>query len=137
MDDIHLSRELLRAVHDRKVPGNILEEIKTEHLLSRCPHCRAEVQAYEAEVRRRVPLFSRVLQVVLAKLKPLLHPASREQARAERDLRDLLERTPEDRVGVVARARSRFRQPALVRLLLEESRKRAPGDPAEAYLLWP
>jgi tetratricopeptide (TPR) repeat protein len=84
---------------------------------------------------RRDASAPRVLRVVLTKLKPLLPPASRELARAERDLRALLERTPEDRVGLVARAWSRFRQPALVRLLVEESRRRAPGDPVEAYRL--
>jgi tetratricopeptide (TPR) repeat protein len=73
--------------------------------------------------------------MVLTKLKRLLHPATRELARAERDLRDLLGRTAEDRAGMIGRARSRFRQPMLVRLLLEESRKRIPADPAEAYLL--
>ena len=60
MDDIHLSREILRAVHHGKVPQNVLDEIKTEHLLSRCPHCRAVVQAYEAELKLGPSVFSRI-----------------------------------------------------------------------------
>jgi hypothetical protein len=65
MDDIHLSRQILRAVEQGKLPRSFLEEIATEHLLSRCPHCRAEFDAFEAErqagtsVLRRLFLLSR------------------------------------------------------------------------------
>jgi len=133
MDDIHLSREILRAVHHGKVPQGVLEEIKTEHLLSLCPHCSAEVRAYETELRGGAPVLSRVFQIVSATLERLAATASREAAQAERDLRALLPSTPEERVRLVEGARSRFRNPALVKLLLEESHKRLPGEPAEAY----
>lgn len=133
MDDIHLSREILRAVHDRKLPQSFLEEIKTDHLLSRCPHCRSEVQAYEAELRGGVPVFSRVVRIVSDTLERLVTPAFRDVARAGRDLRALLPLAPEERTRLVERSRSRFRSPTLVTLLLEESRKRLPGDSFEAY----
>src|SRR6185436_16610774 len=135
MDDIHLSREILRAVHHGMVPQSVLDEIKTEHLLGRCPHCRAEVQAYEAELKVGGSVFSRVLRIVSSTLERLVGPASRESARAERDLRALLPLAPEERAKLVEDARSRFRRPALVKLLLEESRKKLPGDPVEAYHL--
>jgi tetratricopeptide (TPR) repeat protein len=133
MDDIHLSREILRAAHDGRVPQSLLEEIKTEHLLSRCPHCRAEVQAYETELRGGVSVLSRVLQIISATLKRLVHPDSREVAHADRDLRELLPLSPDERTKRIDRARNRFRHPALVRLLLEESRRQIPSDPTGAY----
>jgi tetratricopeptide (TPR) repeat protein len=133
MDDIHLSREILRAIHDGRVPQSVLEEIKTEHLLSRCPHCREEVQAFEVELRGGVPVFSRVFQLVSATLERLVTPVAREMTQVEQELRELLLLTPEERSRQVERARNRFRRPALVKLLLEESRRRLPGDPTEAY----
>lgn len=135
MDDIHLSREILRAAKDGRLPQGALEEITTEHLLGRCPHCRAEVEAYEAECRAGAPGLKRVLQMLSVAYERLVAPASREVVRAERDLRELLSLPSEARVVRIERARHRFRQPALVRLLLEESRRRLPGDPVEAFNL--
>jgi tetratricopeptide (TPR) repeat protein len=68
-------------------------------------------------------------------LDRLVAPISRQVARAERDLLELLPLAPEERSRRIERARSRFRNPALIKLLLEESRRRLPGDPAEAYHL--
>jgi tetratricopeptide (TPR) repeat protein len=56
-------------------------------------------------------------------------------AGAERDLRELLSLSSGARVVRIERARNRFRQPVLVRLLFEESRRRLPGDPGEAFEL--
>ena len=135
MDDIHISRELLRAVDDGRVPMDVLDAIKTEHLLSRCPHCRAEVQAYKAECRARSSALSRLLQTVSALLGRLVTLGSRETRRAERDLRELLLLPQEERIRRIERARSRFRSPALVRLLLEESRRHASLQPATSLHL--
>src|SRR5215213_2086848 len=38
MDDIHISREILRAVQEGKVPRSVVDEITAEHLLRLCPH---------------------------------------------------------------------------------------------------
>jgi tetratricopeptide (TPR) repeat protein len=54
-------------------------------------------------------------------------------AQAERDLLELLPLSSEERLRRVDRGRNRFRHPALIRMLLEESRRRLPGDPSEAY----
>lgn len=135
MDDIHLSREILRAVKNGILPQSVVGEITTDHLLSLCPHCRAEVLALEAEGRITASFWPRIFGLLSAMLDRLVAPASRQLAQAERDLRELLPLTPEERTKRIERARSRFRSSALVRLLLEESRKRPPGDPAEAYHL--
>lgn len=134
MDDIHLSREILRAVEDGKIPRDLLEEIKTEHLLGRCPHCRAEAEAYKAERRGR-SLLGEVFGTLSVLLERLTGAGARELCLAERDLGELLPLTPEERERRIEQARKRFRSPSLVRLLLEESRRRIPGEPGEAFHL--
>lgn len=133
MDDIHVSREILRAVKEGKVPRSVVDEITAEHLLRLCPHCRAEVQAYETEVRAGASDLPRVSQILSTVIEKMAAPFSREAEQAERDLHELLSLPARERVVRVEQARSRFRRPALVRLLLEESRRRLPGDPAEAF----
>lgn len=135
MDDIHLSREVLRAVKNGTLPQSVVGEITTDHLLNLCPHCRAEVLALEAGGRITASFLPRIFGLLSAMLDRLVAPASRQLAQAERDLRELLPLTPEERTRRIERARNRFRSSALVRLLLEESRKRLPGNPAEAYHL--
>ena len=132
MDDIHLSRELLRAVNEGKLPRGVLDDITTEHLLGRCPHCRAEVDAYEAERRAEPSAWGRIRQIVSALLERLISAKARELSRAEQDLRELLSLSSEEQRRRVERARGRFRSPALVRLLIEESHQRIPGKPSEA-----
>ena len=133
MDDIHISRELLRAVDDGRVPMNVLDAIKTEHLLSRCPHCRAEVEAYKADCRARTSFLSRFLQTISTLLRRLVSLGSGEIDRAERDLRELLLLPQDVRSRRIQRARGRFRSPVLVRLLLEESRRHASLKPALSF----
>ncbi len=135
MDDIHLSREILSAVEDGTLPQSVLDEIKTEHLLSRCPHCRAEVDAFEAGRRAKASVLRQVLQILSALLERLIPLGARESARAQHDLREILPLPQEERMRRVEQARSRFRSPSLVKLLLAESHQRIPGEPAEAYAL--
>ena len=135
MDDIHLSREILRAADDGRLPRSFVDESKTEHLLSRCPHCRAEAEAYEAERRAGTSVLSRVFQILLALLARWVDSGSRELRQAERDLRELLALSPDERIGRIERARGRYGSPALVRLLLETSRGCIPERPAEAFHL--
>jgi tetratricopeptide (TPR) repeat protein len=136
MDDIHLSRQILRAVAQGKLPWSFLDEIKTEHLLSRCPHCRAEVEAYEEELRSGTSSLRRFWLLVSALLKRLATPAtSRVLSGAVRDLEELLPLHPDERARRIERARGRFRGIALVKLLLEESSRCIPGRPEEAFHL--
>lgn len=56
MRDIHISRELYQAVERGDLPKEFLEEIQAEHLLARCPCCRAEAEAYAS--RRSAGFFA-------------------------------------------------------------------------------
>ena len=132
MDDIHISRELYQAVDRGELPRDFLEEIQAEHLRARCPHCRAEADAYAFGRRAEPSAWSRFLQVLSLLIPRWMTPMERDLRGAGRDLTELLALPPEDREGRLAKARSRFRSPGLVRLLLDESRRRLPGQPAEA-----
>jgi len=132
MDDIHISRELYQAVDRGELPRDFLEEIQAEHLRARCPHCRAEADAYAFGRRAEPSAWSRFLQTLTLLIPRWMAPAERDLRGAQRDLTELLALPLEDREGRLAKARSRFRSPGLVRLLLDESRRRLPGQPAEA-----
>jgi tetratricopeptide (TPR) repeat protein len=135
MDDIHISREMLRATEDGRVPRSVLDEIRDEHLLNRCPHCRTEVEAYEAERRAGTSVLRRVSHIFSGLLERVANSGSREQKQAEHDLRELLSLSLDERTRQIERARSRFRSTRLVRLLLEESRRCAPAQATESFHL--
>jgi tetratricopeptide (TPR) repeat protein len=132
MDDIHISRELYEAVERGDLPRDFLEEIQSEHLLARCPHCRAEAEAYAFRRNSGPSTWSRLLQTLSILVPRWLDPAERAQQGAQRDFEEILSLPLEARKKKLAMARSRFRSPDLVRLLLEESRRRLPGQPSEA-----
>ncbi len=135
MDDIHLSREILRAVENGTLPRSVLEEIKTEHLLGRCPHCRAEVEAYERERDAKASVLQQVFQILSVYFERLVALGSRDSTRAKRDLLELLPLSQDERMRRVERARGRFRSPTLVKLLLEESHRSIPREPPRAFQL--
>ncbi|HEX3529250.1 MAG TPA: hypothetical protein VH988_19510 [Thermoanaerobaculia bacterium] len=135
MDDIHLSRQILRAVEQGKLPRSFLEEIATEHLLSRCPHCRAEFDAFEAERRAGTSALRRLFLLFSALLERLAVSKPSERSRAKRDFQELLDLPASERMKRIEHARGRFRGPVLVKLLLEQSRLCIPGRASEAFHL--
>ena len=50
MADIHITRELLLAVHRGELPARLLTQIGLQHLLSLCSHCRREFERFRREV---------------------------------------------------------------------------------------
>src|SRR6185295_5883909 len=105
---------------------------QAEHLRARCPHCRAEADAYAFGKRAEPSAWSRFLEALSLLIPRWMAPAERDLRGVRREFTELLALPPEDREGRLARARSRFRSPGLVRLLLDESRRRLPGQPPEA-----
>lgn len=133
MADIHLTRDLLWAVTRGELPASVVTQIGTQHLMSLCATCRQEITAFQRE--RAAPAtadYDRVFHLLPAVLAEQVPRQEREQRGAARDLEELLSLSVEDRTRKVERARNRFRSPALVRLLVGESRKRVQTDPAEA-----
>lgn len=130
MHDIHLSRELLRAEARGEVPPRKLIEIGLEHLRTLCPTCDQEWRAWEQQraselAERPLPRSPEAFSAVIAGLLPRLQ---KQAAAAARDFGDLLDLPPEKRLPLLAKTRSRFRGPALARLLLTEARRLARTD---------
>ncbi len=76
--------------------------------------------------------YHRAFEVLPVLLEKGLHQLAREREQADRDLRELLALPRQEREGRIRRARGRFRSSALARMLLDESRRRLPGEAAEA-----
>ncbi|HSS47600.1 MAG TPA: hypothetical protein VLX28_01515, partial [Thermoanaerobaculia bacterium] len=136
MADIHLTRDLLWAVTRGELPASFITRIGTQHLMSLCATCRQEITAFQRE--RATPAtadYDRAFHFLPAVLANQVPRQEREQRGAARDLEELLALSREERVRKVERARNRFRSPALVRLLVSESRNRVQADADEAFHL--
>ena len=130
MADIHLTREILRALLRGEVPGRMVIQIGLEHLMNVCPCCRQEVQAFESEQAAGARAgYSSAFEILPALLQDHVAHLEIQQRQAQRDFSELVQLPREERAGRVRRARGRFRSAALVRLLIEESQKHIPGEP--------
>jgi tetratricopeptide (TPR) repeat protein len=132
LSDIHITRELLRAVARGELSERVLAQIEAHHLESLCPVCRREMEAWRAE-RTAEAGYEFVLQALPAALGRHASDRLRRSQEAERDLKELLAISPMERAPRIARARSRFRGPVLAERLIEESRRRTPADPRGGY----
>jgi tetratricopeptide (TPR) repeat protein len=134
LSDIHITRELLRAVARGELTEHALAQIEAHHLESLCPVCRQEVQAWREE-QMADKGYQYALQAFPAVLGRHAPDLLRQTRQAERDLEDLLAFPPVDRLTRLNRARSRFRGPILAGRLIEESRRRTSADPREGLNL--
>ncbi|HXU45174.1 MAG TPA: hypothetical protein VN783_06595 [Thermoanaerobaculia bacterium] len=133
MNDLHLSRELLRAVADGELPPRSFLTMVLDHLFEFCPHCASEWAAYKRELSASPGSYARALAFLPTLLQQQLPKVQAEDSEARRDLRALL-RLPEDRrLGRVRRSYHRFRTPTLAQLLIAECRKRLTSVPREAF----
>jgi tetratricopeptide (TPR) repeat protein len=134
LSDIHITRELLRAVARGELSERALAQIEAHHLESLCPVCRQEVQAWREEetAEKGYEYVMKALPAVLGR-----HAFDRlaQSRQAERDLKELLAVPQDKRLARIGRARGRFRGTVIAELLIEESRRRTPADPREGYEL--
>jgi len=135
MADLHITRELLRAVSRGELPPRLLLNLGLEHLTALCPTCRREVEAWRRERSATLHDYTEAFQILPELISKQVPRVAKERRLAERDLRALLRFPAEEREGRVARARSRYRGISLVELLLEESRKLFTKDAHEAIHL--
>jgi tetratricopeptide (TPR) repeat protein len=144
----HIDSDLLLRVLEGQLPPRTLLRVLCEHLKDLCPECGANLEllvegdedllravASNAEsqdgVARYATAFHNAGCTALASAGEL----GDERRRAKRDFRELLALAPAERAPRVASAHTRFRSRSLVDLLLEESRRAARQDPAEARSL--
>lgn len=133
----HLSRRRLLAFLALADPKREDFAEVLEHLAEECPACRAEIETVLRTPVLRLPQKSGRLHESF--------PKAIEQARskhatwsrfrmiAQAEAAELVKLPPDFRRSRILRAHTRFRNPALVDLLLEESKKQMPRDPREAY----
>jgi tetratricopeptide (TPR) repeat protein len=127
MAEIHVTRELLLGVHRGELPARSLTQIGLQHLLSLCPHCRREFEAFRREIR-----VATDVGIASAAFRTQVILLERKHRQAKHDFGDLLKLPREERGGRVRRARSRFRGSHLAHLLLDEVQRQLGSNPGEA-----
>lgn len=131
MSDIHITRELLRAVTRGELPPRVLVESVWKHLLRLCPTCDQEYRAWQDE-EKSPPDYASTLKVI-----PLVltrHRKDEKQARrkADREAKTLMGLPLKARLAKIRRSYRRFRGPLLAQQLLEESKRQMTMDPTLA-----
>ena len=135
VSDIHITRELLRAVLAGEVPPRLLIEVGLKHLTAVCPFCREEYEAFVREPRTASGNYDAAFRVLPALMDRHRGEYAEADRMARRDLRALLKLPQLERLQKIAHAVSRFRGATLAALLLDESKACLPGDPRSAYEL--
>ena len=134
MADIHITRDLLDAVTSGKLPARILTHAGWQHLMALCPHCRAELDAWRHS-RSASAAYSATFEVLPILLDREARDLEQTLERAERDLREILKLSHEERLAKIRRSTSRFRGVALARMLLAEARGHFAADSRTVYEL--
>ncbi len=128
MSDIHITRELLRAVASGELPPRILTEIGWRHLMRLCPTCSEEVTAFQQE--RAAPAnYGAVFRVLPGVLEKHAADLEAKTGAARRDFLALMRLIPGERFERIRRASTRFRGVILARMLLDEAKRHMPAEP--------
>jgi len=136
---MHLSPKLFAAVARGQESRELLDEVMKEHLGALCPVCAETIATHEARLRRPGSMSREVPRDPVERLKARLGLREVElrahEAKARGWVREAVKLSPEVRRDKVFNAYVRFKGPLFCLLLLEEARRRIPGDPAEAESL--
>jgi|GEM_PF-927293 len=146
---MHPPPYLYDAVARGEVPREFLEEIEREHLAALCPACAETIEEHKVPPGESVepvdpftppPGVGSGAEVPRDRLDPgrdRLKVGERRAAerKARAWVRQVVKLPPAERLVTVAGAYVRFKGMLFCLLLLEEARRRIPGDPAEAESL--
>lgn len=140
----HLSREFFRALASGWRDPRDLVAITLAHLFELCPRCRREYESWRREVREdeAVPKhvdYDAVMEGIRARIEP---PTGDAEAPIDADLRqaqaraeELLGLAPEEQAEWIRTESYLYAGQLLAEVLIEESRRKAPGYPHESYTL--
>lgn len=130
MDDLHLTRDLLRAIEDQtRDPGDLFSVV-ISHLFDLCPVCENEFQAFKAESEQTpASSFDSAFAKVRSRLAATRDEVCFEKAQAAEDMRGLLAVDLEERSAHLMLLPAKRRGPALAEILLEESMAAIPARP--------
>jgi tetratricopeptide (TPR) repeat protein len=132
--DLHITQDMLDGVSRGELPPRVLTELGLKHLLSLCPHCRAEFRAWQRG-RTGQGSYDAAFQILPALLQHQTQGLEKMEEEARRDLRALLRMSFEDRLARIRRAHRHFRSAFLAGLILEEARRHIPAEPTAVYEL--
>jgi tetratricopeptide (TPR) repeat protein len=128
MPDMHLSRDLLDAVVEQRLPPKIVLELIQEHLMALCPHCRTEIEAYRAGRAATPSAVISTLTLLTEQLESLTPEVERAEVEAEHWIAELLALPAEERLPRVEQARKRYRGAAFAARLLRGAKDCLPGE---------
>lgn len=123
MSELHITRELLRAVTRGDVSSRQLIELGWRHLSSLCFTCSEEFKAWRRELEGSAASGS-TFEVIPVLLKRHAPEEEKRQREAERDFRELMGVSQAARLTKIDRSLSRFRGTLLARRLLDASKER-------------
>ena len=129
----HLSYEEYLALLGNRPPRNLVEDL-VEHHLEACNACRAEFAA-GVEGRARPTAVGSVVEQALVLASHRVERLGEVEQEAAAELQELMRLQGEKRRPKITRALTRFRNPVLVDLLLEECSKVVMADAFEAHEL--
>ena len=136
---LHITRELLQAIREGRIPPRALIVLGLEHLKNLCPHCRAEIDR-DQEDRRRVAYggaaaFDETFRSLEAVLEQHSAQLGAESERADALLAELLAVPPARRLEHVRADPRRFAQRLVPRQLIDLARRATPAEPAKVFSL--
>jgi|CXWL01.1.fsa_nt_gi tetratricopeptide (TPR) repeat protein len=139
MIDFHVTRNFLDALERGELARPKALGWLVDHVLSLCPVCRHEREAFGLECALGPSGQLAVTEPILswlATVAPDFEGRTRHAEKsARRDFLELIALSPEARAGRIERSRRRFRHPELVELLLAEAHARIRSSPWEAHEL--
>lgn len=132
MKDVHITAELLAALHDLEMPSEILLRLGWDHLQALCPECK---QGIETWMRPRLGDYDDAFEKAQKAVEEKEEEAAEIKQRIDREVAEILRLDPEKAVEKIKTARIRFRHPRLVDRLLVAAREELHGDPRRAIHL--
>jgi len=136
---LHITRELLQAIREGRIPPRALVVLGLEHLKSLCPHCRAEIQR-DQEDRRRVAYagaeaFDQTFRNLEAVLEQHSAQLDADSEHAKQLVAEILALPPARRLEHVRSDPHRFAKRLVPRQLIDHARRATPAEPEKAFSL--
>lgn len=136
MDDLHITKELLVAVHEGRRTPTFLHDLALGHLFELCPVCKEEFDLWREEADCEAPASHvEAIARALAAVERETPKLREEWCQAETRVAELLALPAHERLGRIEETPNLFRGPAFGELLIHESYRQMPGKPREALAL--
>ena len=136
---LHITRELLQAIREGRIPPRALVVLGLEHLRTLCPHCRAELDRDEEDRRRLAAAGPAVFDETFRSLEAVIEEHSarmdEEAQRADALVAELLALPPAQRFERVREDPRRFARRLVPRQLIDLAERATPAEPEKALSL--